>query len=275
MQLRRIVRVVVVLLVAAGVVVYLGLDRFLKRTVESESTRSLKLATTLDSARLSLLGGKLKLNELRIASPHGFSAPHMHELGGIDVSVRYGELGKKPIHVQSLVIDRPQLVIEQSNGALNFKKAMDALPPGQSSSDEPIRMVIDELRMEQARIVVRPGLPGVSQELAVAVPSITVRSVGSGSGSRNGAAIKDVAMVVISALAKSAAESGSLPPQVKALLQLDARQVAAKLGAEVEKQVTGAVPGELGKDVQGELGGILGGKRESGSAGRPSTPPKR
>src|SRR6202521_4518739 len=92
--LRRTVLVVVTLLVVAGVVAFLGIDGILKRKVEEQATASLKLDTTLNSARLSLFGGKVNLNRLRIASPQGFSAPHMLELGDIDLAVRYGQLRK-------------------------------------------------------------------------------------------------------------------------------------------------------------------------------------
>ena len=56
--MRRAVLVVFSLLVVAGVIAYLGLDRILKSTVEKESTASLKLSTTLNSAHLSLFGGR-------------------------------------------------------------------------------------------------------------------------------------------------------------------------------------------------------------------------
>src|SRR5207237_2180033 len=100
-------------------------------------------------------------------------------------------------------------------------------------------------------------------------------------------------IVVISPLAAKSADSGPLPPQLKALLQLNAGQVAGKLGAEAQKQIAAAVPGELGKTLstidtqsvakdpgqalQGELGGILGGKKDAaqpGAAGR-AGPTKR
>ena len=48
--LRRTVLVLVPLLVVAGVIAYLSLDAILKRTVEEQSTKSLKLSTTLNSA---------------------------------------------------------------------------------------------------------------------------------------------------------------------------------------------------------------------------------
>src|SRR5207245_11511588 len=190
---------------------------------------------------------KLHLHMLALAFPQGYSVRHMLELGAIDLAVSYWQLRKDPIHVQSLTLDQPRLVIEQSNGALNFKKAMDRMPASDSSAEKPIKLVIDELKMEDAQVVIHPGLPGVRQEIIVPVPSITLKNVGSGRGSQNGAAIKDVAMVVIAALAGSAAESGSLPPELKAVLQLNVGQVAGKLGAEAQKQIAAAIPGELGK----------------------------
>jgi len=78
------------------------------------------------------------------------------------------------------------------------------------------------------------------------------------------------------------------------VLQLNVGQVAGKLGAEAQKQIAAAIPGELGnrlskvagdpqtlakdpsKALQGELGGILGGKaKDAAPAGRTSTPGKR
>jgi hypothetical protein len=276
-RLRRAVLILVPLLILAGAVVYLSLDRILKTTVESQTSDSLHLSTTLKSARLSLLGGKVNLNQLHIASPRDFSAPHMLELGGIDLSVKYGQLRKDPIHVESLVLNQPRLVIEQSNGAINFKKAMDLTPPARESSSpqRPINLIIDELKIQEAQVVIHPGLPGMPEEIVVPVPSISMRNVGSGGGSQNGAAIKDVAMQVIAALAGSAAESGALPAQLKAILHANVGEVAAKLGAEAQKRIAAAIPGELGnklskvdpqalakdpaKVFQRDVGGILGG----------------
>jgi hypothetical protein len=292
-RLRRAVLILASLLILAGAVVYLSLDRILKTTVESQTSDSLHLGTTLKSARLMLLGGKVNLNQLQIASPRGFSTPHMLELGGIDLSVRYGQLRKDPIHVESLLLNQPKLVIEQSNGAINFKKAMDLTPPAResSSSQRPIKLVIDELKIQEAQVVIHPGLPGMPEEIVVPVPSISMRSVGSGGGSQNGAAIKDVAMQVIAALAGSAAESGALPAQLKAILHANVADVAGKLGAEAQKRIAAAIPGELGnklskmdpqalardpaKVLQRDVGGILGGNTTQPAAAGRAGPKKR
>jgi uncharacterized protein involved in outer membrane biogenesis len=169
-RLRRVVLILVPALALAGAGVYLSLDRILKSTVEKQSTQSLGLSTTLNGAHLSLLGGKVNLSHLRIASPRGFSAPQMFELGDTALSVRYGQLRKDPIHVDSLTLDQPRLVIEQSNGAINFRKAMDLVPAHESSPSQPIKLIIDELKVLNAQVVIHPGLPGVREEIAAAIP---------------------------------------------------------------------------------------------------------
>jgi hypothetical protein len=293
-RLRRAVLILVPLLILAGVIVYLNLDGILKTTVEKQSSDSLNLSTTLKSARLSLLGGKVNLTQLDIASPRGFAAPHMLELGGIGLSVKYGQLRKDPIHVESLKLDRPRLVIEQSNGVVNFRKAMDLTPTArESSSQRPTKLIVDELNIQEAQVVIRPGLPGLREEIIVPIPSISMRNIGSGGGSQNGAAIKDVAMQVIAALAASAAESGSLPAELKAVLHANVGQVAAKLGAEAQKRIAAAIPGEMGdrlskvvedpqalakdpaKVLQRDVGGMLGGTTQPTAAGRAASPKKR
>src|SRR5438045_8594079 len=161
-------------------------------TAHKQSTTLIKLTTTLNRAHLSILGGKLNLNRLGIDSPSGFSAAQMFEMGDVDLAVRYGELRKDPIRVQSLTLRQPRLVIEQHNGALNFKTAMDRLPAHESSSEKPVKLIIDDLQVQDAQVVIHPGLPGVRQEINGAVPSIALKNVGSGRGSKNGAAITDV-----------------------------------------------------------------------------------
>ena len=136
-HLGRAVLVVVGLLVIAAVAVVLNVGRLVKRTVEREGSSSLSLATMLDRATVSLLGGKLSLNGLAIASPRGFSAPHMLEVGHVGIAVSYGELKQQPIHVGSITIDKPTLVIEQSGGALNVRKAMEPGPDLWSSGRRP------------------------------------------------------------------------------------------------------------------------------------------
>lgn len=283
--------VVVLALVALGIA-FFNLNRLIRTAVEREGTSSLRLATTLESARAGLLGGTLNLHQLRIASPKGFPAPQMLTLGDLDVAVRLPELRKTPVHIGSVTIDKPALVIEQSGGALNFRKAMQLVPSHPPSKD-PVKVIIDELKLQDAHVIVRPGLPGVAREIDVQVPSLTMKDIGRGKGAENGAAMKDVAMQIIAALAGKAAQSDLLPPQLKALLHLNVGQVMGQLGALAQKQISEAIPGQLGsalsdvakepgsiaKDPAGALkglGGIVGGKaQEAAPSGQGRSSPGR
>src|SRR3954469_6491591 len=93
-----IVVLAVIVLVAA---VVLNADRLIKGAVERQGTASLRLATSLSSARLSLLGGSLDLNGLAIAEPSGFGSPHLLEVSRLGLAVKLSELRGEPIHVAS------------------------------------------------------------------------------------------------------------------------------------------------------------------------------
>ena len=84
---RRLLLAGVLLLIAIGAGVYFYLDRIVKTTIETQATSSLSLQTTLNSASLALLGGKVNLSQLQIGSPKGFTAPHMFEMGNLGVLV--------------------------------------------------------------------------------------------------------------------------------------------------------------------------------------------
>jgi AsmA-like protein len=280
--IKRIVLAVVLLIVIAVGIVFFSIDRVIKSQVQTQATSQLNLKTDLGSAALSLFGGKLGLHELQIASPQGYTAPHMLEVGDTNVAVSYGQLRNQPVHVNSIRIDKPKLVIEQKDGVFNFKKAMEGMPkgepaPAKDEKSQPLKLIIDDLTVTNADVVVRPNLPGLSNDITVTVPSLTMKNIGSGEGNTNGAAVKDVVMQLISALAANATESGRLPDQLKNILKTDVNQVVSNFGAEAQKRIASVVPGDLGqtlsaavkdpnalvKDPGKALQGLVDGKKDS------------
>jgi len=257
--IRRAIYAIVFLVILLAAAVHFGLDRIITSEVQTQASSSLNLKTTLNSAKLSLLGGTLNLNDLQVGSPKGYSAPQMFAVGDTDVAISYSQLRNDPIHVSSITIDKPKLVIEQENGVLNFKKAMDDMPPGDStpatpstsstsSNSKPLKLIIDELKLQNPQVVVK-GLPG--GDVPLSLPSISLANIGTGEGSQNGAAVKDVVMQVISAIAASASNSDALTGEFKAILKANVGAVVGKLGGEVQKRIAAALPGDLGKSLSG------------------------
>jgi hypothetical protein len=257
---KRIVVVCVLLIVVAVVAVYLSLNSIVRSVIQRQASASLGVPTTLGSARLSLVGGNVQLDDLLVSSPPTFSAPQIFSLGGIAVAVHYGQLTGEPIHIQQITIDHPALVIEQTGGTLNLKSLMDQMPQTPQTSGgqptQPIKLVIDELDLNGAEVTFMPGIPGLDDKMQVSVPSLTLKNIGNADGSENGAAIKDVIMQVATALASKGADGAKLPPEVKMLLSGQLGGISQQLGADFSKQVSG-LTGSLGKQVPGNVGNLI------------------
>lgn len=245
--------VVLLLLIVGGGVLYVYRNTLVERAIEEQATKSTNLKTELDGVNLSLFGSQLDLDGLKIASPQGkgFTAPYMLTLGGADVDVSYGQLRQDPVRIGSITLDKPKLVIERADtgGALNFKVAADLMPKTDTQPDpqaEPTRLVIDTLTIQEANVVVRPGIPGLAEEITVPIPTVTMKNIGSGEGAQNGAAMKDVVMQVITVLAARASESDQLPQQLQNLMKVNVGQTVAYLGQEAQKRIVESIPGPLG-----------------------------
>ena len=245
------------LLIGGGVFLWLNLNSIVERTVESQATSQLNLKTELDGAAVSIFGGQVSLDELKIASPQGFTSPQMFSLADADVKANLRELRGDPVRVQSVTLNRPKLVIESQGRTFNFKKAMDLMPKQPekpADASEPLRVVIGELTVKEPTVVVRPAglnIPGIKlpEEITVSIPTISMKNIGTSDDAQNGAAIKDVVMQVITAMAAQAANSRELPPELQNLLNVDVQQVVANLTAEAQKRVAEALPGEAGRIV--------------------------
>jgi uncharacterized protein involved in outer membrane biogenesis len=274
--IRRIIYAVVLLVIIAVVVVYFNLNRIVKHQIELQSTNSLNLETKLSSARLAIFGGEFSMHDLQIASPQGISAPRMLQLDKGAVEVSYGQLRQDPIHIKSLTLKKPVIAVEQANGKFNFQVVQDQLPKSDPNA-KPVNVIIDQLKIEDAQVVLRPGLPGLSQELKLNVPSLELHNVGSGEGNKNGAAIKDVAVLVISSLAEKAGDMSNIDA-LKGELTAAAKNAQTQARAAVEKSIQGVqekLKGtgleKTGQDLSSQIDKALGG----GSDTTTTTPKKK
>jgi hypothetical protein len=256
-----VVAVLLLLVVGLGIT-YWKLNSIVEYAVETQGSKQMNLATELDGASVSLFGGEVGLDDLTIANPPGFTAQHLFTLDGLDVDVPIRELRGNPKRISTITLDKPKLVIERgADGSFNFKKAIEQMPKGpaptepQQPAGDEMKLIIDELTIKEASVVIRPGLsiPGVAQEYTVPIPTVTMKNIGNADNAQNGAAMRDVAQQVITVMAANASNSGMLPKELQGLLNLDLNLVMAevgnRLGAEAQKRIAAAVPGELGAQL--------------------------
>lgn len=273
--IRRILLLVVLLITAAVYILHLSLDSIICSATQRQATASLGVQTTLASANLSILGGKLDLENLQVSSPPNFSAPKIFTLGGIAVAVHYGQLIGSPIHIQQIVIDHPVLVVEQSNLKLNLDALLhqESQSPKTSGGQEtqPIKLVIDELDLNDAQVNFMPGIPGLSESIQVPIASMALKNIGNAGGNQNGVAVKEVVLETSTALAGKAVNESKLSPSVKLVLSQELAGVSTQLGSGFDAQfkvLAGSLTKQLPTKLQNTIDQYLNSPKSSQSNAR-------
>ena len=235
----------------------------------AQATASLGVQTTLASAHFSILGGKIDLEDLQVSSPPKFTAPNMFTVGGISVAVHYSQLTAAPIHIQQIVIDHPVLVVEQANIQLNLDALVHTSPQRPQTSGgqptQPIKLVIDELDLNNAEVTFMPGIPGLTDSIQVPIASMTLKDIGNADGNQTGAAVKEVVLQTTTALAGKAVSESKLSPPVKLVLSQELAAVSTQLGPGFDSQfknLAGSVTKDLTPKLQSTLNQLLNGNKK-------------
>lgn len=254
--------IVLVMLIVVVSIVLLKLDSIARSTIETQATASTTLTTTLKSANISLLGGSVKLSDLKVGSPRGFEAPTMFELNSVAVQVSYSELRQTPIRIAEITVNGPKLIVEQKGGQLNLQAAMDQMPKSEPST---LRMIIGKLTVANTQVVLKPNLPLLPPGIDLTLPTITLQNIGNSDSSQNGAAISEVLTQVWAAMAQKLKESDKIPASVRPLIAGTSTDLKAQAQAEAGKQLNAATQkaaGSLQKELDQGLQGLLGGKKK-------------
>lgn len=272
--IKRILLLIVLLIFGGTLAGYLLIDGIVKTVVQDQGSEQLNVKTTLGGVSLGLIHGTVDLDTLAIGSPKGFTAPQMFSVGKLAVDTGgILRLRDEPIHLASITIDQPTLVIEQQNGKLNFRVLMDDLPKRESAprnapkrppakqpaaaKDQAVKVIIDTLTITNAHVMVQAGIPGLSKQMEIGLPAMTMKNIGNADGTNNGAALKDVATAVICKMVDQTSLSGLLPIDATKSLKENLGSVAGKLDQAAQQQLDKLkIPVDVGALLQG-----IGGKK--------------
>ena len=149
-----------VLLLAAGAgawyFVTYRMDSMIESRIETMASISLGTQVTVGEVKTDIKGGTLSISNVTIANPPGFRNKNAFSLNGIEAAVDYANLD-----VKRVVIDKPEIVIEELGGETNFSRMMAQLEKHESGSDpepgpaaegreEPV-IVVRHFRMNKSR----------------------------------------------------------------------------------------------------------------------------
>jgi hypothetical protein len=162
--LYTVLSVVVILLIVAVIAIKLFADSAVKMAIESAGTKALKVGVAVDSVDLSILGGKIRFQNLVIDNPPGYKHEKLLELGDAKIAVEIGSLLTDIVNIKEIKFDGLNIVLEQRGiSGNNLQDIMKALPAREAEPSEPggKKLHIDTLEITNATAKVKLlPLPG-------------------------------------------------------------------------------------------------------------------
>lgn len=186
----RIVVAVVILLVLTVVGVGLFLDKAVKKGVETVGPELTKTTITLDSMKLSIIGGAGSIEGLNVGNPEGYNQERTAiQLQKGSLGVSPGSLLSDKIVVKSLRIESADLYIAGTPNKNNLTKILEnveaATGGGKDAtattpSGKPAKKLqVDEFVLSGIKVTFAPsGFSG--QTFVLKVPDIKLTNLGTG-----------------------------------------------------------------------------------------------
>ena len=98
--MKRILRGVALLLIAALAIVFFSIDRIGGGLIERGASYALGVDTRVGFVRIGLLPGSIRVGSLTVANPQGFESPHFVRIGSARLDVSLGTLREDTVVVQ-------------------------------------------------------------------------------------------------------------------------------------------------------------------------------
>jgi hypothetical protein len=156
--MKKLFTVLIVLLLLAGgaawYFVTFRMDAMIEHQIETVGAASLGTAVSVGEVRTSIKDGSLSISNVTVANPPGFRNKNAFSLNNIEAAVDYGNLD-----IKRLVIEEPEIIIEEMGGETNFSRMLEAMDQGADEPDsapsagsekEPV-IVIRHFRMNASR----------------------------------------------------------------------------------------------------------------------------
>lgn len=203
-----------------------SLDTIVRRLVNKYGSQVTGTNVDLKGFSLSLSSGEGKISQITIANPKNYSAPYLFKLDEISIKVNLKSLASDTIIIDEIKVRQPEITYEmisltQNNvseilkNIENYGKtpapestAQDAKPQKETkatkSDSAGKKVIIKNLLIDKGNIDVIAALPGKTQKLSVALPSIKMQGIGE---SRHGESIPETISKVIGKILTTASQT--------------------------------------------------------------------
>jgi hypothetical protein len=284
-KLYVVLSTIAVLVIIAVVAINLFADNALKTAIQSAGTKALTVGVRVDDVELSILGGKLGLENLAIDNPPGYQHEKLLELGEANITVQTRSLLRDVVNIKDIRLDSADIVLEQKGiSGNNLQDIIKRLPPKQESEPSGKKLHIDKLELTNARVKVKLlPVPGKVDTLTFKLAPIRLTDLGSQNDLNTITLSRKILLAIAGGIAEQGADVlptemlGSLASQLRkfdavpqALLTEGRKILEAGTGIGEGGAETGSSAGKgvikgaekVGKGIAEGLKGILKSKQE-------------
>lgn len=207
--MKKLLLLIGLLIVGAGIFVYLNFESGLRRGIEIAASDALGTQVTVSGVSLSPLSGQGSIRGLTVANPEGFDAPYAMELGSLDVAVNLSSLVTDVIEIDSIVVNEMKVTYETNVLNDNIRALLANLP---SSGAAPVveaspdaapskKLIIRDLRMLSPQIDLYTKVASAP----VPLPDIQLQNIGEQS---NAVTVAEAARQIIVAINRALVNEG-------------------------------------------------------------------
>lgn len=257
----------VILIAAIGLMINIFGDRLLKTGIETGARKALQVGVRLDDISLSILGGKLNLNNLEVDNPQGYQNPQLLSLNHAYMALNVKSLLSDTVEMEKIQLNNISLTIEQKGLTNNLQDILNSLPksdtPSKTDTKSSKNLKIKELQINGVEVAVKLlPVPGRADNIKFKLSPITLNNI----GTDETIDVAQLTGVILKAIAGGVMEDG------KELLPLDMINDLSKgvlgIGQDILKQGTDVGKGilegagDIGKGAGEALKGIFEKKKD-------------
>ena len=204
-----IIIILLVLLVGVAIsVVMFNLDDFVASAIEEVGTEVTKTEVTVEKVSLwGITDGKAAISGITVASPKGYTEPHVLTLGEISIDIDTDTLSGQPLVIDEILIKAPFVAYEiDESGGTSLETVKDNLPEKKECCDEgeekrpdgkdDIRLIIKSFIVEDGMVKVIAPMSGEAPKTSK-LPRIEITDIGQEQG---GVTPDEAATIIFAAL---------------------------------------------------------------------------
>ena len=259
---------IIVVVAFVALLIFFSADSLLKTGIETAIQKQLGLEASLSSAHVSLLSGKIQVNDLKIKNPQGYEQEYLLELKSLQVDSVPSSLFSNTIEISQIKLIEMAVTIEQKGLTSNLNDVLKSMPKSdkpkpdtdtdtdKTSAKKSKNVHVTSLDIENINVKAKViPLPGKMDTVEIKIEKIHLSDIG---GDKKVSAAELIGKI-ITAVTKEIASKGTdiLPaeligPMDDFLKNADVESVI-KAGEDIIK--TGE---DLGKEVENIAEGLKG-----------------